>query len=328
MEDRTSETRSSKAYDVLGFGALNWDILLRTGRERRGREVVAEPLGEFPGGSAANTVVGLALLGATTAFLGAVGDDAEGKMILESLTEAGVDVGAIRTKRGERTGKALCLVAPHGERTIYLLPGANSALCPEDVDLGLAARASHVLLSSFAGDEQYELQRDFVSRLPGDTRVHLSPGSLYSERGPDSLAPLLTRTDILFLNHDELARLTGRRQIPSGAEAALGLGPRRVVVTLGGDPEHAAYVADNAGGIWIRKVPAFQGPVVDTTGAGDAFAAGFLHGILRSRDLRTCGILGYLVSVRCVVEPGPRAGLPDLSVLEGLLDVYRQICET
>jgi ribokinase len=314
-------------YDIIGLGALNWDVILKVERALEGSEMEVFPLCESPGGSAANTLAGLAALGVRTAFLGAVGDDTEGERILEGFQGIGVDVRGIRVKGGQRTGKALCVASKGGDRTIYLLPGANDSLEMTDLDLSSLDRTTHVLFSSFVGRAQWELQKTLIDRVPENTRFHFSPGSLFASKGNEELRPALERTDVLFLNRDEFADITGFEDLERGSGVLLAQGPERVAVTLGGDPDHAAYIADKETRMFIKREPTLEEPVLDSTGAGDAFAAGYLFGVIERLAPRTCGVLGYLMSIRCIACAGPRAGLPDRPTLESLLEAYGSTCE-
>jgi ribokinase len=332
MEERTNDIESisgkgSDFFDVVGLGALNWDQILRVRKRLEHQEIEAEPLTGSPGGSAANTVTGLSRLGHRTAFLGVVGADAEGKAVLEGFRSAGVNVEEVRVRENQRTGLALCIVEEDGERTIYLVPGANDSLSEDDLDAQVLERARYVHLSSFVGENQFELERSLLPRIPNHVGLSFAPGSLDVRRGMSALDPFLSRSGIVFLNREELAKLTGTNSLTQGSRLLSERGAGMVVTTLGSDPECSASVFVREREIRIQRAPALESEPADTTGAGDAFAAGFLSGVLDGRDLGISGVLGYLTAISCIRQPGSRAGLPDRDALMALLRRYMEACK-
>jgi len=306
-----------KKIEVVGLGALNIDHIYKVGRILGDGEAVAEEAGCFPGGSAANTVYGLAGLGISTAFIGAVGDDEYGRLIIDDFEKVGVSTGRIVIKQGVKTGAALCLSTPSGERSIYVMPGANSLLSDADIDLAYINRAKLLHLSSFVDDRQFRLSLELVNKLAPSVRLSFSPGELYVARGLETLAPILARTDILFINRSEVEKLTGEG-FKRGAETCRRYGCRTVVVTLGqaggltGDSASSAvcYIADADGEYLVEPPDSEETIAVDTTGAGDAFAAGFLYGLLNDMGLEECGRLGDITALFKIAEIGARQGLP------------------
>jgi len=143
--------------EVIGLGALNIDHLYQVERILDDGEAVVNEAISSPGGSAANTIYGLAKLGMSTGFTGVVGDDAEGKVMLEDFQKVGVDISHIRVKQGVRTGSVLCLSDRLGRRSLYVLPGANNLLTMDDLDLTCINQARMLHLSSFAADRQFKI---------------------------------------------------------------------------------------------------------------------------------------------------------------------------
>jgi ribokinase len=233
------------------------------------------------GGSAANTAAWLTRVGIDSVFVGAIGDDAAGQSQLESLHALGVDV-RFRVDRTRPTGTCLVLVAPSGERTMVPDPGANLALEEFDVPTDEFARGDHLHVSGYA------LLRD--SR---DAALHALPAAVAAGMtvsvGAASAAPLdllgaeyflglLPRDVLLFANEKEAAVLAGQDGTAVELASALAGEGRQVVVTAGsGD---AAW-SDGSATATMASEP-LDRPELDTTGAGDAFAAGFLAA--RARD--------------------------------------------
>ena len=302
---------------VIGLGALNIDHIYRVERILDDGEAVVEEVGYFPGGSAANTIYGLARLGIGTGFTGAVGDNDEGRLVIDDFKKVGVNTSHISVKPGAKTGSTLCLSDPSGRRSIYVIPGANSLLSDDDLDPTHINRANLLHLSSFVDDRQFRLSLDLVNRLAASVRLSFSPGELYVARGLNALAPILARTDILFINRNEVQKLTGE-DFNKGAEACRQQSCRVVVVTLGkgkgltNDKASSAvcYIRDADIEYLVEPANRAETIAVDTTGAGDAFAAGFLYGLLNGKGLEECGRLGDITARFCIGKFGARQGLP------------------
>jgi ribokinase len=303
--------------EIIGLGALNIDHIKMVERILEDGEALVLDSYSSPGGSAANTIYGLARLGVSTGFCGAVGDADYGKILLQDFQKVGVDTSRIRVKRGAKTGTVLCLSDKLGRRSLYVLPGANSLFTMDDLDPAYINQASMLHLSSFADDRQFKILLQLMDKLDLTVKLSFAPGTLYARKGLNTLAPILKRTYILFLNQSELQQLTGK-DVTSGAESCLRQGCQKVVVTLGtggklGKMTAVGYIRDAENEYLIR--PQDLGASIDTTGAGDAFAAGFLYGLVNNKSLEECGRLGNIVAQFCISQIGAREGLPTLNAL-------------
>jgi ribokinase len=305
-------------FEVIGLGALNIDHIYKVERILEDGEAVVNEAKAFPGGSAANTIYGLAKLGMKTGFCGVVGNDEEGEILLQDFQAAGVDTSRIKVKPKAKTGKVLCLSDRQGRRSLYVLPGANNLLTIDDLDLTYINRAEMLHLSSFADDSQFKVLLELIDRLDSSVKLSFAPGALYASKGLKTLAPILSKTYILFINQSEMRQLTGE-EVKVGAERCLEQGCQKVVVTLGkgGKLGKAAvgYIRDAENAYVIEPGSRDTGAEVDTTGAGDAFAAGFLYGLLKKKSLIECGRLGDIVAQFCIAKIGAREGLPTLKEL-------------
>lgn len=305
-----------KRFDVIGFGALNVDKLYRVnkiaGPEEEG---FIKGFEEACGGSAANTIVGLARLGCKVGFIGKVAKDREGKMLLEDFRREGVNTGGIIQAKMGRSGVVMGFVDEKGERALYVDPGVNDIISIEEIDTKYVRQTRFLHLTSFVGEKSFETQKRLVESLPADVKVSLDPGELYACKGLETLTPLLKRCFVVMPNSRELALLTGEDDYEKGAKALLELGVKIVAVKLG---SQGCYVTDEQKS---QHIETFKVRVVDTTGAGDAFCAGFLYGLLNNKSLHECGRLGNFVASRCVMKMGARAGLPRLEELKALFQV-------
>ncbi|MFC1952405.1 carbohydrate kinase family protein [Chloroflexota bacterium] len=309
--------------EVVGMGALNIDHLYRVEHILDDGEAVVNEAKSFPGGSAANTIYGLAKLEVNTAYTGTVGDDEAGKMLLQDFQKAGVDTSQIMTKPGATTGSVLCLSDRLGRRSLYVIPGANSLLTIDNLDLIYINQAKWLHLSSFADDQQLKVLLELMDRLASSVKLSFAPGVLHTIKEMTILSPILNRTHLLFVNQREMRHLTGEDVI-AGAESCLKQGCHIVVVTLGKGMKlevgsrtvtAIAYVRDIGNEYAIE--PASQDTVseVDATGAGDAFATGFLYGLLKGKGLYECGCLGDSIARFSLTKLGAREGLPTLTEL-------------
>ncbi|MDP2932435.1 MAG: carbohydrate kinase family protein, partial [Chloroflexota bacterium] len=281
------------------------------------------------GGSAANTIYGLGKLGVSTGFVGVVGDDTDGQLLLQDLAKVGVDISQIKTRHNAKTGAVLCLSDRQGKRSLYVVPGANSLLTMADVDLTYLNQAKMLHVSSFAGDRQFQLTLGLVEKLDSAVKLSFAPGMLYASKGLKALRLILARTHVLFINGREIEQLTGKDVI-SGAAVCLNEGCKIVAVTLGKGMElrlrdgklvtAVCYIRDAESEHTVE--PLEETKAVDTTGAGDAFAAGFLYGLVKDKDLEECGRLGNTVARFSITQVGARAGLPTLADLSRR---YRQL---
>jgi len=161
-----------------------------------------------------------------------------------------------------------------------------------------------------------------MDRLDSSIKLSFTPGALYSRRGLKALAPILGRTYLLFINHNELQQLTGEDVI-TGAETCLKQGCRVVVVTLGkgvklkssqrsnrSTANASCYIRDADSEYVIEPPGRGAEAEIDTTGAGDAFAAGLLYGLLKGKGLEECGRLGNITAQFSITRAGAREGLP------------------
>ena len=288
--------------DIIGIGALNLDLVyevndlaalqqdertLHPGRETslppeefrqllqelRVRGVLRSRSG---GGSAANTIVALSRMGFRTGFVGRVGADEEGTLILSEMK--GIDLSQV--KIGGDSGICLVVLDRRRDRALVVQPHANNDLCLEDMNLSYLSESRYLHLSAFVGDSPFDAQRQLMALLPPKVHVSLDPGELYAHRGMDAMLPLIERSSILFATAHEISTLTGMDDYKAGCKEITSLGPDAVVCKMG---EQGAYLVSGEGEIAFH--PQGETEVLDNTGAGDVFNAGFLAGLLRGKPL-------------------------------------------
>ncbi len=300
-------------FDVVGFGALNVDMLFKVNKLAGAEEEsFVEDYTEACGGSAANTMVGLARLGCKTGFIGKVANDREGKLQIDCLKTEGVDTNGIIEATKGKSGSVMGFVDRKGARTLYINSGVNDTIEPRELKWDYVSQTKFLHLSSFVGEKPLRAQKKLLGFLPNDVKISFDPGSVYAQRGFAAIEPIIRNSHVLMPNAFELELLTGEVDYRNGADFMIEVGVKIVAVKLG---DKGAYVTNGDERLMVEP---FKVKAVDTTGAGDAFCAGFLYGLIHKKSLYECGQLGNFVASRSVMAMGARAGLPyakDLALL-------------
>jgi sugar/nucleoside kinase (ribokinase family) len=326
-------------YDVLGIGNAIFDVLVKTdeaflaahGMNKGGMALIDEPRAvsiyrdmgpatEMSGGSAANTIVGIASFGARAAYVGKVKEDQIGRLYTHDIRAAGVAFDTRPASDGPATGCSYILVTDDGERTMNTYLGAAQELTPADIDAAQIAASKIVYLEGYLWDPQ-SAKEAFVKAATiahdsgREVALTLSDAFCVDRYRGEFLELLRNGTvDLIFANEAELHSLyqtsdfdTALKQLRD--DAKLG------VVTRS---EKGCVVASRAG---VIAVPAFPvDRIVDTTGAGDLFAAGFLFGLVRGAGFENAGRLGALAAAEVIQHIGarPQVSLKELAKQAGL----------
>ena len=260
---------------------------------------------ECSGGSAANTVVGAAMLGARTAFIGRVKNDQLGSIFIHDIRAAGVRFETAAALDGPDTAVCLVMVTPDAQRTMCTHLGASIELGPDDVDDALVRDSAVLYLEGYLWDPPgaREAMRKAIRIARDEGRaVALSlsdPFCVDRHRG-DFLDLVDNDVDILFANEDELTSLYDTDDLDAAFNEVMPL----VKVAACTRGEHGAVIVGDGETHLIPAEPVVQ--VVDTTGAGDLFAAGFLAGWTRGRNLHDCGRMGAVAAAEIISHMGAR----------------------
>jgi sugar/nucleoside kinase (ribokinase family) len=261
-------------------------------------------------GTAAGPAVDLAKLGARPLSMGVLGDDYEGGLVVDLMDGHGVDVSRLVRATGEPTHVSLLFIGADGERNpVMIRPGARRALTLDDVDFDAVADADvlHVggadQLGDFLGEPLVELIRFARER---SVVVTVDVLAACDEAMRDRLAPALSEAQFFFPNEGQLAGMTGTEDPAAGAARLRELGVETVVGTLGGEGSLIVGPEGEA------RVPAFEIDLVDTTGCGDAYVAGFIVAIANGWDAEAAGWLGAAASGLVATGLGSDSGIVDL----------------
>jgi sugar/nucleoside kinase (ribokinase family) len=278
------------------------------------------PAIETSGGSAANTIVGLSSLGSRSAFIGKVKDDVLGKAFTHDIRAAGVAFTTPPAAAGPSTARCYVLVTPDGERTMNTYLGAAQDLHPADIDADLVAASAILYLEGYLWDpknakDAFLKAAAIAHEAKRSVALTLSDAFCVDRWRAEFLQLMRSHTvDLIFANEGELHSLYQTADFDSAVNA-LRADVSTAVVTRS---EKGCLVIGPDG---IEAVSAFPVErVVDTTGAGDLFAAGFLSGVARGADDRTCGRLGALAAAEVIQHLGarPERSLRDLASENGL----------
>jgi adenosine kinase len=330
---------TSAKYDVLGIGNAIFDVLVQTdegflaahGMTKGGMALIDEaraaaiyrdmgPATEMSGGSAANTIVGLANLGARAAYVGKVRDDQIGRLYAHDIRAAGVAFETGAAADGPATGCSYILVTPDGERTMNTYLGAAQELMPDDIDPAQIAASSVIYLEGYLWDPKNAkdafVKASTIAHESGRQVALTLSDSFCVDRYRGEFLDLMRNgtVDLVFANEAELRSLyqtsdfdTALKQLR--ADTKLGIVTRS---------EKGCVVAAKDG---VTAVPAFPiREMVDTTGAGDLFAAGFLFGLVRGAGHENAGRLGALAAAEVIQHIGARqqVSLKELAIKNGL----------
>jgi sugar/nucleoside kinase (ribokinase family) len=272
--------------------------------------VLVEQIRAAPAGSAGGTAVTLAKLGAEVRSAGAIGRDPLGDLLLELLGERGVDTSLLLRREEAQTSASVLPIRPNGDRPAFHVIGANAAYGPDDAPMDEIAACTHLHLGGpeFMGGEAAARilapAREQGVVTSADVLADGDPGLL------DWIGPALEHLDYLLPNDDQVLGFTGASDLEQGAAALLERGVGCVAATCGAE---GALVVSSDGAV---RVPAFEVDVIDTSGCGDAFSAGFMRGLALDRDLEAAAVLGCAAAAQVATGLGSDAGDFDLERLD------------
>jgi adenosine kinase len=330
---------TSAKYDVLGIGNAIFDVLVQTddgflarhGMTKGSMALIDEPRAvaiyqdmgpatEMSGGSGANTIVGLASFGARAAFIGKVKNDQIGGLYTHDIRAAGVAFETKAAEAGPATGCSYILVTPDGERTMNTYLGAAQDLTPADIDDAQVAASAILYLEGYLWDPQSAkeafVKASTIAHGAGRQVALTLSDSFCVGRYRDEFLDLMRKgtIDLVFANEAELQSLYQT----SDFDAALKQLRKDAKLGIVTRSEKGCVVASTDG---VTPVPAHPiAKMVDTTGAGDLFAAGFLFGLVRNTGFENAGRLGALAAAEVIQHIGarPQVSLKELAKQNGL----------
>lgn len=320
-----TQTTTEPRYDVIAIGNAIVDVMAPCSEDlieelnlnkggmtlvdAEGAERLYQAMGparEISGGSAANTLAGLSALGAQCAFIGQVADDQLGAVFAHDIRAVGIDFDTPARTGEPSTARCLIFVTPDAQRTMNTFLGASQFLPPESLDDEAVAAASVLYLEGYLWDPEEPraaMRRAIEAARAAGRKVAFTLSEVFViERHGDDFRALIEdgMIDILFANHHELEALTGTGDFEAGIAALDGKVPT-LVVTRSADG--AVAISD---GVRAEVAAEPIDAVVDTTGAGDLFAAGFLYGHVNGEPLETCLRRGAIAAAEIISHYGAR----------------------
>jgi sugar/nucleoside kinase (ribokinase family) len=299
---------------VITMGAHILDVLVRPVSEIPPEQgtLLVEQMRMTAAGTAAGTALTFAKLGAAVRTAGAIGADPAGDTLLSLLHSAAIDTSLVVRKPDAPTSMSVLPIRPNGDRPSLHLLGANLAYTLDDVDWDAVAAADHIHLG---GTEM--LGPDFTTRILKHAKENgtttsvdlIAPGGMGTF---DLIAPAMAHTDYLLPNEEQVLGFTGATDLADGCARLLDAGAGLLAVTCGAE---GALIVSNEG---TQQVPAFSVEVVDTTGCGDAFSAGFVHATRLGRTPRDAAVLGNAVAALVAQGLGSDHGDFDLAAADAL----------
>jgi sugar/nucleoside kinase (ribokinase family) len=305
--------------DVVGIGSCGIDYFAIVPRLLGAEEKIsAERMEIHAGGVTANNLTQVARLGASTGWLGLVGDDENGKLIRKAFADDGMDLSGIDVVQGERSTMTWIPVDAQGERCIYMFPNVNGSLSVHQVNSRFAphiqkakhfhTEASQLPLAPVKAAMQ--VAKGAKVRVIFDLDVAPSFFAQMNLGSQEDLCAALRLVDVLKPCKVAAREITGEAEPEKIAKELLACGPQMVAMTQGAE---GCLIATRQE---MVRVPAFAVKVVDTTGAGDAFMGGLSYGLLQGWDLRRLGIFANACAALCCTKVGARAMAKRVEVLE------------
>ncbi|MFX1567307.1 MAG: carbohydrate kinase family protein [Promethearchaeota archaeon] len=306
-----------KEFDVICIGAALVDIIAKIERHPlEDDEVFVSDLQLLSGGAAANTAYACSKLGLKTGFIGKIGrNDEFGHRIIKDFKEISLDTTLIKYSTEAVTGSAYVAINEKGDRRIYAYSGAANFLSEDDISSKDLVKSNIIFLSSLRNLVPFKKAAKIgkESSIP----IILNPGMLIIDQGFENIKDLFFNIDILIMSSREFHNLFHIRKsnldnqiIEDKAKILFNLGIKVIIVTMG---KNGAIIL-NSNKLELIK-PLQVNHVIDTTGAGDAFSAGFIYGFIRNlsfefKDLKSNVMIGNFVAAKCIQKLGARNGIP------------------
>lgn len=327
---------SDKTYDVVGLGSAIVDAITHAddafveewGIDKGGMTLIDEqrahllydamgPAAETSGGSAANTVAGVASFGGRAAFIGTVRDDQLGEIFRHDIRACGVDYDVPAGTEGPSTARCLILVTPDAQRSMSTYLGISSLVDPANVDEALVASSKVVYCEGYLWDMPQTIEAikkafDRAREAGGKVSFALSDGLCVERHREDFLRLVDERVDILFANEHEICSLYPGHGFEDAIEDVRN--HCEIAVLTRSEQGSVVVTADET-----LRIPAEPTEVLDTTGAGDLYASGFLFGYTQGLDLTTCARLGSAAAAEVISHLGARPQIPLTEIVDQIL---------
>lgn len=294
-------------FDIIGWGALNVDRLCQVNEfaPTDGETFIYNET-KTCGGSASNTIIGTSKLGLNAGYIGKIGTDSNGQMMEDYLQENNVNTEHLIKAEGE-TGEVIGFVDNEGNRKLYVTPKINDKISNNEINREYILNTSILHLTSFVGlnpeDPSINTQLELLEEISSKITISFDPGMLYVNKGKEFMEKLISYTDILLINETELLITTKEDNFKKAVEK---IAPKVDILV----------VKRSTNGSFIKKgdeeynIGIFDVDTVDTTGAGDAYNAGFLYAYIKGYTLEESGIIGSYIAAQSTTKTGATESIP------------------
>jgi len=313
--------------DVSVIGSAMLDTIIHTNRLKRFKKGKKPYLG-FPysskteieelrfdvGGSGHNIAVGISKLGNNVIFIGRIGNDPNGEMILNNFKEEGVDTTYIKKDESKMTGFSQIFITPNGEKSLLTYRGANNNLIPDDIPEAIK-NTNWFVFTTVTSDQTVEAVKKSVELVKNNGgRVLANPSITMVKHRKEELTNLIRKSDVAIMNKEEVCELTNTRNEKKGLKDLLKLGVKSAVVTLG----KKGIIASNGENYYKQKP--YNVKINDTTGAGDGFTAGFLHWFMKTDSFKDSLMFGNATAALNIESVGATKNLPSENDIINLME--------
>lgn len=297
-------------FDVTCVGILVADAIARTvdNLPESGKLELVERIELFTGGCAANAAIDMAKLGLNTAVLGKLGDDGFGKFMLNSLKDENVDVAGLKIDSLVGTSSSLVTIDSNGERSFLHYLGANAEFGVEDINIDIIENSEIVFVAGVMLMPKFDgIPCAQFLKLVKEMGKYTVLDTAWDSKGRwmNLLGPSMKYIDLFIPSLEEAIMLSGKKEPEEIADFFLSMGVKTVVIKLG---KNGCFIKDDKGE--KHQIPTYtKVKVVDTTGAGDSFVAGFIAGMVHGWNLYECGKFANAVGSHCVMAAGASNGI-------------------
>lgn len=308
-------------FDITCIGILVADVIAKTVNKvpERGKLGLVDSIQLHNGGGAMSCAVDLAQMGAKSAIIGKVGEDGYGQYLTGILVQSGVHIGGLAIDSKVDTSSSVVLVETDGERSFLHSQGSNGAFKEQDIDYRIIEESKIVFISgsflmrSFDGSPTKTALKK-IKEMGKTTVLDIAWDD--SGRWMEVISQTLKYVDYFIPSLEEAQMLSGKNDLNQIAEVFFDCGVSHVVIKLG---KNGCYFRESRESI-SKIIPAYKAKVIDTTGAGDSFCAGFLYGLANGMCMEECCRLGNAVGTFCVGAVGATCGIKGYKEIKAFMD--------
>lgn len=322
--------------DVFGLGSIRQDNIYSFEGSQSGSEHPARLVASASGGPAINTICGLVRLGLNCGVSGAVGTDTAGRLMLDELTKGGIETSLVKVVEEAATDNSIILYGQESGNYSYHCVDAGNNWIPNEELICCLNKTSVVHVAGLASELQLAALGDIITKISPKTRLTLMISECEAGWGIKAYAPLIARSAVVFASKHAIEKLTGKN-FKRSMRICRNLGAQTVAIFLSCGEETkkirkkgkaacvSTFICNQEYECLIESEIRKWPNVVEVTGAQDAFAAGYIFGMVKNKNIDDCGFIGDILAQFCLKTPGARDSLPDpLELTERFFQIHRE----